>query len=174
MEHRLTLFPGTQTCPCRLAGPMKRQAQPRPVSALAGCAVVFIRDTPAPQLGITVDAIEATAQCETDARGCCWGWMVSHPMCECRLTIAIRRCDEMRFVGSTKPGRNGAPFIWRSPKRSLCGDDARHQAALGRKHAANRGNEILVEGSVRRHVELMRRIKAALRPHGILKSGKLF
>jgi hypothetical protein len=31
-----------------------------------------------------------------------------------------------------------------------CGDDARHQAALGRKHAANRGNEILVEGGVRR------------------------
>ena len=39
------------------------------LSALAGCAVVFIRDTLAPQLGVTVDAIEATAQCETDARG---------------------------------------------------------------------------------------------------------
>jgi hypothetical protein len=30
---------------------------------------VFIRDTLAPQLGVTVDAIEATAECETDARG---------------------------------------------------------------------------------------------------------
>jgi uncharacterized OsmC-like protein len=39
------------------------------LSALAGCAVVFIRDTLAPQLGVTVDTIEATAQCETDARG---------------------------------------------------------------------------------------------------------
>jgi uncharacterized OsmC-like protein len=29
------------------------------LSALAGCAVVFIRDTLAPQLGVTVDAIEA-------------------------------------------------------------------------------------------------------------------
>ena len=35
------------------------------LSALAGCAVVFIRDTLAPKLGVTVDAIEATAQCET-------------------------------------------------------------------------------------------------------------
>jgi uncharacterized OsmC-like protein len=39
------------------------------LSALAGCAVVFIRDTLAPQLGIRVDAVEATAQCEADARG---------------------------------------------------------------------------------------------------------
>lgn len=39
------------------------------LSALAGCAVVFVRDTLAPQLGIRVDAVEATARCETDARG---------------------------------------------------------------------------------------------------------
>src|SRR3712207_3858134 len=39
------------------------------LSALAGCAVVFIRDTLAPQLGVRVDAVEATAQCESDARG---------------------------------------------------------------------------------------------------------
>jgi uncharacterized OsmC-like protein len=39
------------------------------LSALAGCAVVFIRDTLAPQLGVTLDDIEATAECETDARG---------------------------------------------------------------------------------------------------------
>ncbi len=39
------------------------------LSALAGCAVVFIRDTLAPQLGIRVDAVEATAQCDADARG---------------------------------------------------------------------------------------------------------
>ena len=39
------------------------------LSALAGCAVVFIRDTLAPQLGVRVDAVEATAQCEADARG---------------------------------------------------------------------------------------------------------
>src|SRR3712207_285228 len=39
------------------------------LSALAGCAVVFIRDTLAPQLGVRVDAVEATARCEADARG---------------------------------------------------------------------------------------------------------
>jgi uncharacterized OsmC-like protein len=39
------------------------------LSALAGCAVVFIRDTLAPQLGVRVDAVGATAQCEADARG---------------------------------------------------------------------------------------------------------
>jgi uncharacterized OsmC-like protein len=39
------------------------------LSALAGCGVVFIRDTLAPQLGVRVDAVEATAQCEADSRG---------------------------------------------------------------------------------------------------------
>jgi uncharacterized OsmC-like protein len=39
------------------------------LSALAGCAVVFVRDTIAPQLGIQVGAVEATVKCETDARG---------------------------------------------------------------------------------------------------------
>ena len=39
------------------------------LSALAGCAVVFMRDTLAPQLGVRVEAVEAVAQCETDARG---------------------------------------------------------------------------------------------------------
>jgi uncharacterized OsmC-like protein len=39
------------------------------LSALAGCAVVFVRDTLAPQLGIRVDAVEATVKCDTDARG---------------------------------------------------------------------------------------------------------
>ena len=39
------------------------------LSALAGCAVVFIRDTLAPALGVRVEAVEATAQCEADVRG---------------------------------------------------------------------------------------------------------
>ena len=39
------------------------------LSALAGCAVVFVRDTLAPQLGVHVSGVEATARCETDARG---------------------------------------------------------------------------------------------------------
>lgn len=39
------------------------------LSALAGCAVVFVRDTLGPQLGMTIDAVEATVRCEADARG---------------------------------------------------------------------------------------------------------
>ena len=39
------------------------------LAALAGCAVVFVRDTLAPQLGMRVTAVEATVKCDTDARG---------------------------------------------------------------------------------------------------------
>jgi len=39
------------------------------LGALAGCAVVFVRDTLAPLLGVRVDAVEAAVRCETDARG---------------------------------------------------------------------------------------------------------
>ena len=59
------------------------------LSALAGCAVVFIRDTLAPQLGVRVDAIEATAQCETDARGLLGMNSVAPDIRNIGLTIAI-------------------------------------------------------------------------------------
>lgn len=39
------------------------------LGALAGCAAVFIRDTLAPQLGVQVSEVQATAQCKSDARG---------------------------------------------------------------------------------------------------------
>ncbi len=39
------------------------------LGALAGCAVTFIHDTLAPQLGIDIDHVEAEAQCEADNRG---------------------------------------------------------------------------------------------------------
>lgn len=39
------------------------------LSALAGCAVVFIRDTLAPQLGVAIKDVKATAACDADARG---------------------------------------------------------------------------------------------------------
>ena len=39
------------------------------LGALAGCAVAFIRCTLGPQLGVRVNAVEATARCETDSRG---------------------------------------------------------------------------------------------------------
>lgn len=39
------------------------------LGALAGCAVVFVRDTLGPQLGVPIDSVSATARCEADARG---------------------------------------------------------------------------------------------------------
>ena len=39
------------------------------LGALAGCGVVFVRDTLAPQLGIEIEDVSAVARCSTDARG---------------------------------------------------------------------------------------------------------
>jgi uncharacterized OsmC-like protein len=39
------------------------------LGALAGCAVVFVRDTLGPQLGVPIDAVSATVSCNADARG---------------------------------------------------------------------------------------------------------
>ena len=39
------------------------------LGALAGCAVAFIRDTLAPQLGVRVDAVRAEVRCRADFRG---------------------------------------------------------------------------------------------------------
>lgn len=39
------------------------------LGALAGCAVLFIRDILAPQMGVSVEGVSATAQCEADNLG---------------------------------------------------------------------------------------------------------
>ena len=39
------------------------------LGSLAGCAVVFIHDTLAPQLNIAIDDLTAVARCRADARG---------------------------------------------------------------------------------------------------------
>ena len=39
------------------------------LGALAGCAVAFIRDTLAPQLGLRIDEVHAVARCSSDLRG---------------------------------------------------------------------------------------------------------
>lgn len=39
------------------------------LGALSGCAVVFIRDTLAPQLGVRVNAVQAEVRCKADFRG---------------------------------------------------------------------------------------------------------
>jgi uncharacterized OsmC-like protein len=63
------------------------------LSALAGCAVVFIRDTLAPQLGVTLDAVEATAECATDARGLLGMSGVAPDLSNVGLTILLRSCE---------------------------------------------------------------------------------
>ena len=39
------------------------------LGALAGCGVVFLRDTLAPQFGVTLDDVQATARCRSDIAG---------------------------------------------------------------------------------------------------------
>ena len=39
------------------------------LGALSGCAVLFIRDTLAPQLGVRVDSVQAEVRCKADFRG---------------------------------------------------------------------------------------------------------
>jgi len=63
------------------------------LSALAGCAVVFIRDTLAPQLGVTLDAVEATAECATDARGLLGIRGVAPDLSNIGLTITLRSSE---------------------------------------------------------------------------------
>jgi uncharacterized OsmC-like protein len=78
---------------------------------LAGCAVVFIRDTLAPQLGVTVDAIEATGQCETDARGLLGMDGVAPDVRNVGLTIAIQSPEHegTRSVRSTRVWQERCP-----------------------------------------------------------------
>ena len=54
---------------------------------------MFIRDTLAPQFGVTVDAIEATAQCETDARGLLGLDRVAPDVRNVGLTISIQSSE---------------------------------------------------------------------------------
>lgn len=63
------------------------------LSALAGCAVVFIRDTLAPQLGVRVEAVEATAQCEADSRGLLGMDGVAADLQNVRLDVRIQSPD---------------------------------------------------------------------------------
>ncbi len=63
------------------------------LSALAGCAVVFIRDTLAPQFGVRVEMVEATAQCEADARGLLGMEGVEADLQNIRLDIRVQSPD---------------------------------------------------------------------------------
>jgi uncharacterized OsmC-like protein len=63
------------------------------LSALAGCAVVFIRDTLAPQLGVRVDSVSAIAQCEADFRGTLGMDNIAPDLQNLQLTITIQSPD---------------------------------------------------------------------------------
>ena len=68
------------------------------LGSLAGCAVVFIRDTLAPQLGVKIDAIEATAECETDARGLLGMEGASPDLSNIGMTITIKTSEPEEAV----------------------------------------------------------------------------
>ena len=63
------------------------------LGALAGCAVVFIKDTLAPQLGVRVDAVEATAQADADARGLLGMDGIAPDLRDVRLDIRLTSPD---------------------------------------------------------------------------------
>lgn len=68
------------------------------LSALAGCAVVFIRDTLAPQLGVQVTSVTAKAQCDTDARGLLGVGNAAPDLTNVRLSVQIESPDEPAAV----------------------------------------------------------------------------
>ncbi len=63
------------------------------LSALAGCAVVFIRDTLAPQLGVQIESVQAVAQCEADSRGLLGIEGAVPDLQNFQLTITIQSSD---------------------------------------------------------------------------------
>ena len=93
------------------------------LSAPAGCAVVFIRDTLAPRLGVRVDALQATAQCEADSRGLSLVWPTPSRTCKTsgstsgssrRIAKAMCR-GSMRLGGSVARYTSPSPERWMSP-----------------------------------------------------------
>src|SRR3712207_9585010 len=62
----------------------------RSLSVLAGCPVVFIRDTLAAQLGLHAGAVEAVAQCEVDSPGLLGMEGVAADLHKVQLTIRIQ------------------------------------------------------------------------------------
>jgi uncharacterized OsmC-like protein len=73
------------------------------LSALAGCAVVFVRDTLGPQLGVRVDAVEATVRCEADARGLLGMESAEPDLSSVALDVAIESPDGQAGVDKIVP-----------------------------------------------------------------------
>ena len=103
------------------------------LGALAGCAVAFLHDTLAPQLGIAIEDVSAVARCRTDARGL-FGMPGAEPdLADLALTVTIasgatdeelerleaawlERCPI--FLALTKPNAVAASFRRSEPSTS--------------------------------------------------------
>ena len=59
------------------------------LGALAGCGVAFLRDTLAPEFGVTVDEVTATAGCVSDLRGLVGFEGVAPDLRELRIAIEV-------------------------------------------------------------------------------------
>jgi uncharacterized OsmC-like protein len=68
------------------------------LSALAGCAVVFIRDTLAPQFGVHLETVEAIVQCEADFRGALGMEGALPDLQNVQLAIQIQSSDDAENV----------------------------------------------------------------------------
>ena len=73
------------------------------LSALAGCAVVFVRDTLGPQLGVRVDGVEATVSCDADARGLLGLTGALPDLRGFRLEVIVRSPDGEAAVAKIAP-----------------------------------------------------------------------
>lgn len=63
------------------------------LGALAGCGVAFLHDTLAPQFGVRIDGITATARCATDLRGLLGIDGASPELDDIELTIEVQTPD---------------------------------------------------------------------------------
>jgi uncharacterized OsmC-like protein len=63
------------------------------LGALAGCGVIFLRDTLAPQFGVTLDGVEATASCQSDVGGLVGIEGRDPALQQIRLSITVTSAD---------------------------------------------------------------------------------
>src|SRR3712207_2066698 len=91
------------------------------LSALAGCAVVFIRDTLAPQLGVRVEAVQATAQCEADARGLLGMAGAEPDLQNIRLDVRVQSPDSEGDVQRLYEAWRGGRPLFPSPYHTVGG-----------------------------------------------------
>jgi hypothetical protein len=88
------------------------------LSALAGCAVVFIRDTLAPQFGVRVDMVGRLHSVK-QIPAAFWGWTMSRRTYRTFAWTSGCSLPTAKAMSSsfTRLGRSAARFIWPSPRR---------------------------------------------------------